>query len=92
MDEQATALIRKLTEEGKLIEAGWLTYRHRVMPATCGQVQVTETRTAFFAAAQYLFTSLMTILEPDAEPTENDVKRIDAIAQELKAFELKLRE
>jgi len=43
-------------------------------------------RNAFFAGAQHLFSSIMTILEPDAEPTEKDMQRMDLIDKELRAF------
>jgi hypothetical protein len=48
---------------------------------------------AFMAGAQHLFSSIMTILDPEAEPTERDLKRMDLIDQELEAFrkEMELR-
>jgi hypothetical protein len=85
-NEQATELMKALTDQGKLIEAGWIAYRHKVVPAGAGTVQVEESRQAFFGGAHHLFASIMEILEPSAEPTENDLKRMDQIDNELKGF------
>ena len=85
-DDNVTKLTKLLVDQGKLIEAGWVTYLHKVMPKGAGSVQIEETRRAFFAGAQHLFGSIMSMLEPGAEPTENDLKRMDHIDAELKAF------
>ena len=50
------------------------------------QIQIDEMRNAFFAGAQHLFASIMGILDPEAEVTEADLKRMDAIAGELQNF------
>jgi len=85
-EEQAVAVIRKLTDEGKIIEAGWVAYQHKVIPASAGPVQLEETRRGFFAGAHHLFASIMTILEPGADPTTADLSRMDRIYDELTAF------
>lgn len=87
----AQRAIQKLNDEGKLIEAGWVSYRFLVMPSEVGAVQIDETRKAFFAGAHHLFGSIMTILEPDAEPTEADLRRMDLVHQELQKFMTDLR-
>lgn len=79
-------ICKKLVDEGKLLEAGWRGYELAVLPEGVSQIQVNETRVAFFAGAQHLFWSIMGILEPDAEPTEADMRRMSAINDELEAF------
>ncbi len=86
MSDNTTKLAQLLTDQGKIIEAGWVIYLHKVVPASAGPVQINETRLAFFAGAQHLFASIMTILEPGAEPTEKDMQRMDHINNELRAF------
>jgi hypothetical protein len=86
INKQAVALTKALTDQGKLIEANWIGYRALVVPRGAGPVQVEECRRAFFAGAQALFASIMTVLDPGAEPTETDLKRMDAISDELRAF------
>ena len=86
-------LSKRLADEGKLIEAGWISLRLAVIPLDAPAVQLEEMRNAFMAGAQHLFASLLTILEPDTKPTDADMMRMDLIDQELRAFgeELKLR-
>jgi len=61
-------------------------YRQMVVPRQAGDVQVRETRQAFFAGATVLYTLLMGGLEDGQEPTENDLKTIETIADELQQF------
>ncbi len=90
MSDNTTKLAQLLTDQGKIIEAGWVSYLHNVMPKSAGAVQIEETKFAFFAGAQHLFGSIMTILEPGAEPTEKDMQRMDHINNELRAFAAQL--
>lgn len=79
-------LSRDLVDQGKLIEAGWVGLRLAAIPLDAPAVQLNEMRMAFFAGAQHLFSSIMTILEPGEEPTDNDMSRLDQIDAELKRF------
>lgn len=79
-------LSRELADQGKLIEAGWVGLRLAAVPLDASAVQLEEMRNAFFAGAQHLFSSIMTILEPDAEPTDKDLERMTLIDKELRAF------
>jgi hypothetical protein len=80
------ALAKELTDRGLLIEAGFATLRGMVMHPDASDDQVRELRMAFFAGAQHLFESIMNILDPGEEPTDDDLKRIDLIDQELRRF------
>jgi hypothetical protein len=77
---------KKLADQGKLIEAGWAILRSTIDPAA-PQVQIDEMRLAYMAGAQHLFTSMVNILDQDEEPTEADLKKMDLIAAELRAWE-----
>lgn len=79
-------LSRELTDHGKLIEAGWVGLRIAAIPLDASAVQLDEMRNAFFAGAQHLFGSVMTIMDPGVGPTEKDIERIALIARELRAF------
>jgi len=70
-----------------LMEEGWELYR-KVIPAQASEVQVTETRTAFYAGASYLFAQMMLRLDPDKDkdPTDGDMAVLDGIHEELMAF------
>jgi hypothetical protein len=79
-------LSRELVDKGQLIEAGWVSLRASVISPDAPDDQLREMRMAFFAGAQHLFGSIMTILDPGAEPTEADIKRMDDINNELNQF------
>jgi hypothetical protein len=79
-------LARTLTDEGKLIEAGWIGMRLAAIPRDAPQIQLDEMRMAFFGGAQHLFRCLMSILDPGDEPTEADYRRMELIDAELKEF------
>lgn len=86
-------LSRKLADEGKLIEAGWISLRVQAIPLNAPAVQLQEMRMAFMAGAQHLFSSIMTILEDGLMETEADLTRMTLIHEELGAYvkELELR-
>ncbi|MEF2553213.1 hypothetical protein VQ042_17930 [Aurantimonas sp. A2-1-M11] len=79
-------LCRDLTDKGQLIEAGWVSLRLAAVPDDAPATQLLEMRNAFFAGAQHLFSSIMTVLEPDAEPTQADMDRLTRIDEELQRF------
>lgn len=91
--EYVDEFCRALVDKGLLIEAGWAGLRLTAMHPEAPPNQLDEMRMAFFAGAQHLFSSIMGILEPDAEPTAKDLIRMDQIDKELKRFleEFKLR-
>ncbi len=76
---------KRLVEEGKIIEAGWVGFK-TILPPNAPEVQFSEMRKAFFAGAQHLFSSIMVSLDPEAEPTDADLRRMDNIHGELKEF------
>lgn len=57
-----------------------------MIAADAPEVQIDEMRLAFFAGAQHLFASIMSVLSPDAEPTESDLANMTAISEELDEF------
>ena len=77
---------RRSADQGRIVEDGWLSFRKMVIPPDAPAIQVSEMHKAFLAGAQHLFGSIMTILEPGAEPTEKDLARMDLIAKELGDF------
>lgn len=79
-------LERQLVDNGKLIEAGWISLRLLTVPEDAGKVQLEEMRNAFFAGAQHLFGSIMSIMEEDREPTETDLRRMSLISDELDEY------
>jgi hypothetical protein len=89
----AHKLSKRLSDQGRLIEAGWILLRAMAVPPDAPEVQVNEMRYAFMAGAQHLFGSIMSTLDPGEEPTNADLRRLDLIHNELEAFrkEMELR-
>lgn len=79
-------LTKELIDQGKLIEAGWVGMRLACDLEDAPAIQLKEMRMAFFAGAQHLMGSMMSALDPDAEPTEADLRRMGLIAEELDRF------
>jgi hypothetical protein len=79
--------MKKANEQGLLIEAGWYGYILAAYPKEFPSAeQLYQERACFFAGAQHLFSSIMNILEPGAEPTEVDLVAMDNIHKELTNF------
>lgn len=87
--EYLIRLSQECADKGKLIEAGWLSLRAVAIPPEASATQLRVMREAFFAGAQHLFGSIMSIMDPGTEPTENDMRRMDLINKELNEFAAK---
>ena len=70
----------------KYIESGWAGYRHVVIPADASEVQVNESRRAFFAGAACLFETIMLAASPGVEPTEADMDMMANLQAEIDEF------
>lgn len=79
-------LTKELVDKGQLMEAGWLSLRLAAIPAEASALQLTAMRKAFFAGAQHYHASIMTFLDSEREPTEDDLRRMTSIAEELEKF------
>jgi hypothetical protein len=77
---------RDLTDKGLLIEAGWTGFRVACGLHDAPKAQLEQMRNAFFAGSQHLFASVLTLLEEGEEPTDNDLRRMDLIHDELDRF------
>jgi len=84
--EMVQALTKELTDKGKLIEAGWIGLRLTAFGPGMTDKQLAALRDCFFAGAQHLMAAIMSIMDEDEEPTENDLNRMDMIHRELMVF------
>lgn len=80
------ALTRKLVDDGRLIEAGWVGLRAMWLPPDAPENQVADLRKAFMAGAQHAWSSLLTMLDEGEDPTTADLGRMEKIQAELDAF------
>ena len=70
----------------KYIANGWKSYQSMVVPKDAPDVQIKETRQAFFAGAAVLFETLMMALDSGDEPTDNDLKRMADLQAEIDEY------
>ena len=77
---------KRLIDEGKIIEAGWVSLKMMAVPEDAPKIQIEEMRNAFFAGAQHLLGSIMSTLDQGDEPTEADLRRLNNIQVELDLF------
>jgi hypothetical protein len=64
----------------------WDKYARGVLPKDAPLVQKQETRRAFYAGAYSIFFRVIDSLAPESEPTEDDLKIMTALQEELQAF------
>lgn len=88
----ASDLTKELTERGMLIEAGFAVFAHYVIPKDASSHQLRDMQLAYMAGAEHLYSSIMNVLDPGEEPTEDDLKRIDLIDREIDQWRIKLHE
>jgi hypothetical protein len=95
MDEKTRKKVdeitKKLMKEGKLIEAGWITLLLTLIPPTANKEQINAMKLAFYLGCQHLYSSLVTGLDEDKEPTEEDMKKMELIHKELDVFDKELK-
>lgn len=87
-------LTKRLVDQGKLMEAGWMALRSNdVLAGQWTGPMLEVSRISYMAGAQHLFASIMAMMDPGVEPSADDLRRMDLIAAELNKFtkELKLR-
>jgi len=70
----------------KYIENLWLDFKSNVLPADTSDVQIEETRNAFFAGAGSIFKVITEGVSSDGEPTKAELKMMDDIQEEMAAF------
>lgn len=83
---EAEKLTHKLADEGLLIKAGFVGFMAACFPDGCPPDQRQEMENAFMAGSLHLWSSIMTMLDPGVEETEQDMRRMDLIQAELDAF------
>jgi hypothetical protein len=86
IERLAKGITELATDDGQIIALGALAFIKYVVPADAQPEQIRDMRNAFIAGADFLFTSIMNILEPGAEPTEKDLDRMNRINDELLRF------
>lgn len=75
------------TYAGLVLEAAdALEAQAKVINPQASKTQVDEMRMAFFAGAQHVYASILTMLDPGEDPTKADLSRMDALRREMEEF------
>lgn len=82
-------LTKEWADQGKVLQGGWAAFEYLILQGA-PDIQREEMRKAYFAGAQHLFASIMTVLDPGDEPTDQDLVRMEMISKELAAFEMEV--
>ena len=89
----AHEITKELVDRGLLIEAGFAAYAKLIgIDEKTPHALQRELQLAFMAGADHLFSSIMSIMDADAEPTTADLRRMDLIHHELEAWRGRLSE
>lgn len=83
-DERASA--QDAANKGLLVEAGWIGLRAAWISDDASAIQIEEMRNAFFAGAQHIFSTIMSMQDDGLEETPADLERMDKLSAELLAF------
>jgi len=89
-NEHFDNLAQSLADEGKLVEAGWVAMFSTTLK-DADPVQIAEMRKAYFAGAQHLFSSIIGLVDESAGPSDQDIRRMDSISEELKYWVEEIR-
>ncbi len=86
VNEVVDKLTKEHADRGMIMEGGWQAFLVVGMPSDASDLQKSEMRKAYYLGAQHLFASIMGILDPGTEPTEQDMQRMTLISKELERF------
>jgi hypothetical protein len=70
----------------KRLAGEWLDYDMKVIPREAPEIQRRETRRAYYAGATTLLALILQSLEPGAEPTEGELRKMDQLKEEIDKF------
>lgn len=85
--ELVQSVTKQWADQGQLLEGGWQAYVVTTL-FDAHPTQLSEMRKAYFLGAQHVFASLMQVLDTDRKPTEQDLKVVTLIHEELEGFRL----
>lgn len=87
-DKAGDELVRDLTNNGRLIEAGWVELHQYAITKNAPAAWVRELRMVYFAGAHFLFSHILRTMGSDQsdESAGQDLARLNLISAELDAF------
>lgn len=86
IDMVAKEITNTLADNGQLIEAGFAAIQHLISKLPEPLPPDVHARMLFMGGAEHLFASIMTMLDPGADPTDRDMRNMQLIHSELEVF------
>lgn len=86
----ADNLLRELSDRGQIVEGGWKAMEILSLSGH-SELQRSEMRKAFFFGAQHVFASMLNMMDDGREPTEQDLKRMTLLQDELEKFTIEMK-
>lgn len=85
--DAAVDLTRHLIDEGKLLDTGFAVLAQQLISKGASSEQLAAMRLAFMAGAEYMWSSILCMLDPsDEEHTSEDLRRMDQIQKEIEPW------
>lgn len=84
--ELFSIMAKELLNQCKIVEGGFSGYKTHIFPSGLPPFQEEELRNAFFAGAQHLYGTMMAVFSEAGDPSDEDMRNMDAIHTELKEF------
>lgn len=78
-------------DKGNVIAMGFAALKAAIIPPTASVGQISDMRIAYYSSAQHLMATIMAVLSPESEPTDEDFARLDGIMKELEAFTVEMQ-
>lgn len=89
----AEKIAREWAEKGKLVEGGWRAFRATLLRDMDFDEPVNREdalRTLYYLACDHLFCAIVgPMLDPDAEITDGELRRMELLQAELQQFRLR---
>ena len=91
-ERMLTDVSRKMANDGKIIESGWAIFRSinkledikgLKIRTILNHPQLDLIRIAYMSGAEHTFSTWMGSMDPDGEPTEADMRRMDLLYSEI---------
>lgn len=79
-------LVEEESLKRELMAEQWDSFARAVLPKDAPAVQRQEMRRAFYAGAQGILFGVIAILAPEGEPTDEDIRHMENLHQELQDF------
>ena len=84
--EQLIDFVRRAADRGDLILSGWERFAGAVLPDDVTDDEYEGTKLSFVAGAEFMWSSVFKIIHDSDRPSADDIRRMQSIEQEIRAW------